>query len=1222
MSRINLNIDGIELSAYKGMTILQVAQENGIDIPNLCNNDKLKVYGSCGLCVVEVQNNPRLVRACATDAADGMVIRTLTDRVKESRKTSLELMFSNHTGDCKAPCSLGCPGNVDVQGYVGLIANGEYREAVKVIKENLPLPASVGRVCPHPCQTECRRGVIEDPISIAWLKYYAADVDLASENPYLPPIAPETGKKIAIIGGGPSGLSAAYFLRTKGHDVVVYEAMPEFGGMLKYGIPLYRLPREVVLGEVDVIRKMGVKLLPNIRIGRDIELAHIRKNFDAVYVAIGAWKSSTMRVPGEDLDGVFGGIEFLNKFSINQPIKTGKRIAVIGGGNTAMDAARTSLRLGAEKVYCIYRRTKADMPAVDVEILEADEEGVEYRFLLSPVEVIGDGNGKVSAIKLQKMEVVPGGKGGRNTVVPIEGAFETIEVDSIIVSVGQALDITGLEELELNKWKNINVDLSTLQTNLEGVFAGGDAADDGATIAIDAINDGKNAARVIDSYVRGNIKPIPVPKYSKRYNLTAADFPTIQLQKPAYMGHEHPEARKRNFDEVVHGFTEASALEEANRCLECGCMDFQECKLIDYGLKHDADPATFPSEKPSYEIVQETPFILRDPNKCILCGMCIRTCEEVMDVGILAFSSRGYDATAQPAFDKTMTETDCIACGQCVSVCPTGALSEIPFIHKPVPMTCTRTETVCAQCGVGCKTVVETRANNAVRILPMKPPIGKSPDSTEGILCAKGRFGWGFDKSQRITTPMIRKNGQLVEVSMKDALLHVAKKSQSLNLIHGENSLAVAVSDRLTNEEAWMLNKAGREQLATDLVFSFNQKSGGVADVLGIDASPNLIEELAHAEFILMVGTNIVEDHTIAGLSVKKAVEKHRTLVILNDQASQADRLAKLCLNDLADLSILREIALYVAQNHNKVKRHPTAMNTEEIAAFVDTLSGVSISDTAREIGENYLKALNGMIVFDTARVNREAARLLAGIAAISGHLGSAKNGIVMLRPNGNSQGILDMGIRSDSEEVLKVIASGQVKGLLVFGEDLESDLAKAVRSQVEYLVVQDAVMTELAASADVVLPMALPLESSGTITSTDRKIQMLAKALTPAYPLQNWEMIQALVNLYSTNASFDSVEEVTAEILRTNPIYNPLRKSVENGTPAYWTQGPSRVLYDNTAKGSASPDWKILSTAAPAFMPYQSTDVTRRLFANLMDSYEKKCSGDCGGKCDCSGVC
>lgn len=1219
MSYINLSIDGIEISAFKGMTILQAAQANGIEIPNLCNNDKLKMYGSCGLCVVEIENNPRLIRACATEIAEGMVIRTQTPRVLDSRKTSLELMFSNHTGDCKAPCSLKCPGNVDVQGYVGLIANGEYHEALKLIKENLPLPASIGRVCPHPCQTACRRGLIEDAINIAWLKRYVADLDLESGQPYLPPIAEETGKRIAIVGGGPSGLSAAYYLRQKGHEVVIYEAMPEFGGMLKYGIPLYRLPREIILGEVDVIRQMGVKLVANTKIGRDIDLKHLQKSFDAVYVAVGAWSSSRMKCPGEELEGVFGGIEFLNAFSVNQPIRTGKRIAVIGGGNTAMDAARTSMRLGAEKVYTIYRRTKEDMPAVDVEIEEAEEEGIEFRFLLNPVEFIDDGTGKVCGIKLQKMQVVEGGRGGKKNVQPVEGAYETLEVDSVIVSIGQSLNPEGLGDLELNKWGNVSVDLSTLQTNLAGVFAGGDCADDGATIAIDAINDGKNVAKIIHSYLNGNLQPIPVKHYSKRENMTAADFPDIAVTAASHMGHEAPEVRKRNFVEVVHGFTEEEAVSEGSRCLECGCMDYFECRLIDYGVQTGADPATFPSEKPKMPIVEETPFIVRDPNKCILCGMCIRTCEEVLDVGVLAFSSRGYTATAQPAFDKTLMDTDCIVCGQCVSVCPTGALAEKPFITKPVPMALTTTETTCAQCGVGCKTDFQTRGNRPVRVLPVKADPVTDAQTNSAVLCAKGRFGYGIDASKRITKPMIRKEGQLVEVTLQEAALHVAKKTQSLGLIHGPNSVAVSVSDRITNEEAWLLNRMGRELMATERIFSFNQSENGVADVFGVNASPNLLNELNHAECVLMVGTDIMEDHTVAGLNLRKAIEKHRNMAILNTHASKADKWAAVVHNDLKDLSILKEIALYVAQNHNVNRLHRSLLSEEEIAAFIAGLGTVTVSDAAKAIGDRYLKAHKALIIFDAARVNRDASRLLSYMAAVSGHIGSSREGIVMLRPNGNSQGLADMGVQACTAELMGALETGAVKGLFVVGEAPALEQVQKLREQCEYLVVMDSVRTHLTAVADVVLPLALPQESNGTITSTERKVQPLKAALKAPFGMENWEVLQTIMNVYAPNGVYSSAAEITEAITRTVEAYKPLRSVLTKGEAAYWSTGRNRILLDG--QGGKPSVTTGLTCETPGFVDHYTTDVTKRLFA-LNFTQESHCSSKgCGGSCGCQGA-
>lgn len=490
MTVIHLNINGKEVQGNSGQTILEIAKANGIEIPTMCFDERVEIYGSCGLCVVEVEGVPKLLRACATVASDGMVIKTSTPKVISTRKAALELLLSDHTGDCYAPCKRACPGSTDCQGYVGLIANGEFKEALKLIKEQLPLPASIGRVCPHPCEDACRRQLVEEPVSIAYLKAFVADIDLKDKEVFMPEISKPTGKKVGIIGGGPSGLSAAYYLLAAGHEVTIYDMMPQMGGMLRYGIPEYRLPKKVLDQEIAIIEKMGAKFVNNIKIGRDLDLEYVRKNFDAVYISVGAWKSASLRVKGEELPGVIGGIDFLRNAALNVPMNIGKRIAVVGGGNTAMDACRTAVRLGAKEVYLLYRRTEEEMPAEEIEIKEAREEGVIFKFLVAPEEIIEE-DGRAAKIKLQKMELGEPDASGRRRPVPIEGEFEILDVDLIIGAIGQQSSLEGFEALEKTPKGTIAADEATFSTSITGVFAGGDVINKGADIAIKAIGDAK-----------------------------------------------------------------------------------------------------------------------------------------------------------------------------------------------------------------------------------------------------------------------------------------------------------------------------------------------------------------------------------------------------------------------------------------------------------------------------------------------------------------------------------------------------------------------------------------------------------------------------------------------------------------------------------------------------------------------------------------------------------
>ena len=797
MKKLRLNIDGKEVSAVPGQTILEVARENDIYIPTLCFDERTNIYGACGLCMTEIEGNPKLWKACATEVADGMVIKTDSERIRESRKTNLELLLSNHVGDCRPPCALRCPANTDCQGYVGLIANGEYEEALELIKDKIPLPASIGRVCPHPCEEECRRGLVDEPINIAALKRFAGDVDLA-ETRFAPEIADETGKSVAIIGGGPMGVSAASFLRQMGHQVTVFESMPKAGGMLRYGIPEYRLPKEVLDDEISLIEDMGVEFRTNTKVGVDIPFETIRENYDAVLLGIGAWKSTGVRAKGEDLDGVLGGIDFLRTVVRNEPepVDLGKSVAIVGGGNTAMDACRTAVRLGADTVYNIYRRTKDEMPADILEIEEAEEEGVIFKNLTNPAEFIADENGHVKQVKLQVMELGEADASGRRKPVPVEGKFEYLDIDTAILAVGQAVDASMFDDTDLDRTKRnaISYDPETYMTSIPGVFAGGDCGNDKISIAIEAISDARKASYIIDAYLNGEEIKYEKPYFVQRDDITEKTFEDRERECRPKIDQLSAEERKDNFTEVVgQGFTEEDALKEASRCLECGCHDFYECKLIDFANQYDVAPERFAGDKNSIDFEDDHPFIVRDPNKCILCGLCVRVCDEVMGVGALGLVHRGFDTVVKPTLEKPLIESGCISCGQCVSVCPCGALQERQTVAKEVPLETEEVATTCSYCSVGCGLTLESRGSMLVKANPDKlAPVN------EGISCGKGK--WGFDCSMlegKLVEPMVKDGDDFRETDYHEALMLIAKKMEVARYKYGKDAIGISVSDRL-----------------------------------------------------------------------------------------------------------------------------------------------------------------------------------------------------------------------------------------------------------------------------------------------------------------------------------------------------------------------------------------------------------------------------------------
>ncbi|MBW2438150.1 MAG: FAD-dependent oxidoreductase [Desulfobacterales bacterium] len=498
--------------------------------------------------------------------------------VMKVKTMSERLMHFNCSDDRLAPCRQTCPAEIDIPLYIAQIREGDYEGAVKTIRERNPFLLACGRVCPHPCETNCRRGIEDEPVSINQLKRFVADYEMNSEERLPVPMAPQTRKRIAVIGGGPAGLTCAYFLRRLGHQVNIFEAMPKLGGMLRYGIPQYRLPKEVLDWEIQGILDLGIDFHTNVRFGHDFDLSSlVASGFDAIFLGIGAWKDASLRVKGEDLKGCYTGIDFLSRLAAGETIPIGHTAAIIGGGNTAIDCSRNLIRLGAQKVYIVYRRTRAEMPANAVEIDAAEHEGVQFFFLAAPVEVKGDEDGTVTHLEYLKMELGEPDASGRRRPVPIEGSEALLETDMVITAIGQSPDISfsersrkRLAELKTTRWNTIDVDPATLQSNIPYLFSAGDAAT-GPSLVVDAIGGGRRAARSIHQYVMGQeITTQPEELGKDLIPETIFDHVDGVVKNPRAPMPELPiEERIYSFVEVDQVLTENSARSESNRCLSC-----------------------------------------------------------------------------------------------------------------------------------------------------------------------------------------------------------------------------------------------------------------------------------------------------------------------------------------------------------------------------------------------------------------------------------------------------------------------------------------------------------------------------------------------------------------------------------------------------------------------------------------------------------------------------
>ncbi|MEK7273782.1 MAG: FAD-dependent oxidoreductase, partial [Candidatus Desantisbacteria bacterium] len=468
-----------------------------------------------------------------------------------------------------APCADTCPVNIEVHGYVALIAEERFIEAFELIKEKNPFPSICGRVCHHPCESRCRRADIDSPLALKGLKRFVADHEAELEKAMpKPKVERIRDEKIAMIGAGPASLACAYHLARKGYQITIFEALSVAGGMLAVAIPNYRLPKDILQVEIDDICNLGVKIQTNTEIGKDISFEDLHRDYNAVFIGVGARQTSLLNIPGEDADGVLPALEYLMMLNLGNPVDIkDKKVVVIGAGNVAIDAARVSLRLGAREVNIVYRRSRDEMPANLEEIEDAEHEGIHFELLTAPVEIITDGH-KVTGLKCHRMKLSDFfDKSGRRKPVEIEDSGFVIEADVVIPAIGQRVDTDFIRDrIAIKKDGTIVVDSETQATNIPGIFAGGDVATGAATV-IDAINAGNKAAISIDKYLNNGKESEEV--------ITGGRRPLLVEDKGASQAERHimptidKEKRLTGFEEVEIGFTRDMAVKEAQRCLKC-----------------------------------------------------------------------------------------------------------------------------------------------------------------------------------------------------------------------------------------------------------------------------------------------------------------------------------------------------------------------------------------------------------------------------------------------------------------------------------------------------------------------------------------------------------------------------------------------------------------------------------------------------------------------------
>ncbi len=1194
---VELMINGKKVSEAPGQTILDVVRKHNFDeIPTLCHDPRLEPYGSCFLCVVEVKGAPRLVPACVTRIRDGMEVTTRSPRIVTARKSALELLLSDHYADCVCPGQRSCPAGVDIQGYMSLAALGYYKESLELIRDRNPLPVVCGRVCVRKCEVSCLRNNVDEAVGINFVKRYVSEH--AGTVPTLPKNLKKSSKQVAIIGGGPAGLSCANYLARLGHEVTIFESLPKLGGMLRYGIPEYRLPRKELDDEIQGILDLGINVQTEVQLGKDFTVQSLMENdrFDSVFIALGAPLGKKMGLQGEDeIEGVKSALDFLRDCELNGYPRLKGKVAVMGGGNSAIDAARTALRCGASEVTILYRRSRTEMPAHHEEVDAAEREGVKLELLVSPLELIAE-NGKLKAIRCQRMELGEPDASGRRKPVPIKGAVTDFHCEYIFAAIGQDTDLTALSKEPENlhpaasKWSTLQADPKTMATNIKGVFAGGDVVI-GPSAVIDAIAHGRFAALAIDGYLKTGKVLQPGPDFQSRRDffgtIPNTTFSDVDQNKRSPMPEREPLVRIHDFYQVETGLNEHQMKGEAIRCMECGCKTVFGCDLKRYAAEYHVDISRVAGEVRRHKVDRSHPLISLDPNKCILCGRCVRTCADVVGLSVLGFVGRGFATTVRPAMGKSMVESACIACGACVESCPTGALEAKLDYGRQGPWKTKKVPSVCNFCSIGCDLDLNVVADG---LLWATAP--ESSSLARGELCLKGRFGTGLIQGPgRLHKPLVRKNGKLTEASWDEALTAAAAVLQKAAKAHGPESIGIMACPRMTVEEALLVHHLANG-LGTTEVGSFGQNRRGgprhdLDKILGDTASTCTMDDINHADLIIVAGADPSVTHPVLGMAIRRALKRGAEMIVLNSGQIDLLRPEDLWLDTkrgttgitfaaILDLILANDPASVSEKADLRALRDSLESLTLDGVAMV---SGVEMS-RIRACVEKITKARKVLAVYDlddTLERSTDDLRGLAQILMLTGNIRGLGKGLLLLRSDCNSVGAKFAGI-DNTLNMEKLRAA-----LVMFENPLGDYRAAKDFAAIESLVVIDHFLTETARAAEVVLPGATLAESEGTIVSFDRQIIDVHPGSRPVGGLTNGELLAKLAT--ATGHPPISVNPVAIRAGLVSAMgSNPSERDERKGKPA-------AVPREDMYSGALVP-LRIDTTASTAnFFPYATLD-------------------------------